>query len=422
MKFSRASASFILVTVLIEAVSRGLTIPVIPGLITKLLGPHNPNASLIYSALVALDPLTGFFFVPIMGALSDRFGRRSVILMGLSGAILIKLVLATAGSLWMLFVAQFISGAFGALAISARAYTADTLEPGLRAKAFAHIAAASAAGALIGPTLGGVLGDIHLRLPFFAAAILTSLDLLYGIFVMPESLAPEARRPLVLRKLYVTAFSALPWMLSRSVGFRQIVAGVLISDFAGGMAQAVWIFFLTRQIGWTAAQIGFSLAVAGACMLLVQGLIAQFVIRGLGDRACIFLGLTLRATGLVILGFATHSWEVYAAIVIGALAGIAQPVVQASLANEVQSSEQGRLQGSLFSVGVPFLVLAPLLGGWLYGLATSANGSGAVPGVVYFFAAALLVPACILLIRGAAPREPHQPISERYTPSTFHAK
>jgi MFS transporter, DHA1 family, tetracycline resistance protein len=388
MKRSNASTSFILFTVLLDTLGVGLIIPVGPRLIARLLhgvqhddlGAATPYVGILFATYSAMQ----FVFAPILGGLSDRFGRRAVILPSLLGAASSYLFSALAPQLWWLYVGRTIAGITGASFSAATAYITDVTPPEKRAQSFGLIGAAFGLGFIFGPVLGGMLGNVDPRLPYFVAAGLNFVNFLYGLFVLPESLPPEARRPFSLRR--ANSFGAL-----RNLGRHPVVLGLTGTLAFGYLAQlvfqSVWSVSFPLRFGWRPAQVGISLGVVGIAAAVVQGALIRVAIPRLGERGVLVGALVMNVTGLVGFGLATSAWMVYPIIIPFAMGGLAGPAIQALITREVGPSEQGELQGSLTSLSSLAAIIGPPLGTQLVFWFGTDGARPHVPGAPFFFAA-----------------------------------
>lgn len=381
-----ASVAFILVVLLLDTLGIGLIIPVLPRLMDEIIEGDLADASRYYGALVALYSAMQFIFAPIIGALSDRFGRRVVILSSLVGAALNYLLLAFAPNLAWLVVGRVIAGITGASFSAATAYIADVTPSEKRASAFGLIGAAFGLGFIIGPALGGVLGDVDLRLPFLVAAALNGLNVVYGIFVLPESLAREHRRPFSLRR--ANSFAALK-NLTRSPILLGLTGTLVCGYTAQMILQCVWALHTQARFGWTPLDIGISLAVVGVASAAVQAGLVRVAIPRLGERRAVLVGLVFSVTGYAAMASATSGWMMYVLIFPFAIGGLAGPATQAILTREVGASEQGELQGTLASLQSLTAIAGPLLATALFAQFAPETAVPRIPGAA-FYAAALL--------------------------------
>lgn len=400
MKRSNASTTFILITVLLDTLGVGLIIPVGPRLIADLLpGVHRGDmeaATPYVGILFATYSVMQFVFAPVLGGLSNRFGRRAVILPSLLGAASSYLFSALSQQLWWLFVGRTIAGITGASFSAATAYITDVTPPEKRAQSFGLIGAAFGFGFIFGPVLGGMLGNADPRLPYFVAAGLNFVNFSYGLFVLPESLPREARRAFSFRR--ANSFGAL-----RNLGRHPIVLGLTGTLALGYLAQlifqSVWSVSFPLRFGWKAAQVGISLGVVGVAAALVQGGLIRVAIPRLGERGVLVCALVMNVTGLVGFGLATADWMVYPIILPFAMGGLAGPAIQALITREVGPSEQGELQGSLTSLSSLAAIVGPPLGTQLVVWFGTKGARPYVPGAPFFFAACCNVIGLALALR-----------------------
>ncbi|MCD6338750.1 MAG: TCR/Tet family MFS transporter, partial [Verrucomicrobia bacterium] len=320
-----AAVSFVLVVVCLDVLGFGLIIPILPKLVEELMGGDVPGASKIYGWLTALYFLMQFLFAPILGSLSDRLGRRPVILLALLGSAADYLFLALAPTVGWFFLGRAISGLTGASVTAAMAYVADVTPPEKRAQSFGLIGAMFGLGFVAGPALGGVLGDVSLRLPFLAAAGLTFLNWIYGLLVMPESLPPERRRPAPWGQAH--PLGAILALRDNPKTRRLGLAYFLI--FMGQMSlNSVWVLYAGYRYGWSVAEIGLSLAVFGVMAMIVKGGVVRVVIPWLGEAGALRWGLIITALSYAGYGLAAQGWMVYLILVLGSLGGVASPALQ----------------------------------------------------------------------------------------------
>ncbi len=389
----RAAMAFILVNGLLNAMGFGLVVPVLPRLVAELAGDGIAAAGGTYGALVASYAALLFLCAPLLGHLSDRFGRRPVILLALAAAIIDNVVAAVTGSLALLFVARAVAGACGANAAAAAAYIADVTPPDQRGRAYALAGAVFGLGFILGPALGGLLGEWGPRLPFWAAAGLTAGNFLYGWLVLPESLAPAERQPLRLAALNPLA-SLSGWHQSRLV---RGMLGAFFCFAAGQSAiQATWVLFVGERLGWGSGEVGLSLATLGIGAILAQGVLAPRLIARLGEPGSLVLGLCF--TILASLGFALvwQGWQVYALIALVLVAFVAGPAAQAIVSKAAGAGGQGRLQGAVSGVSSLASIVGPVGGAAVF--AAFAGPPWDLPGAGFLLAALFtgLALACAL--------------------------
>ena len=388
---------FIFVTMFIDILGLAIIVPILPELIGELLGRDTSSTGRYLGVIVAVYALMQFLFAPVLGALSDRFGRRPIILISLFGFGIDYLIQGWAPSIGWLFVGRFIAGVMGASITTANAYIADVSTPDTRARNFGFVGVAFGLGFTLGPALGGVLGAIHLRLPFFVAAALALVNGLYGFFVLPESLALEHRRP-------VSFANMNPMASLRRLRAYPLVAGlafaVLFSSLAQRGMENVWVLHAGYRYGWNTQTNGLTLALVGVMAILVQGLLVRPTVRRLGERRTIMLGLTVSTLAFLGYGLASDGWMVLVIIVFGALAGLAMPAIQGLVAGTVGPSEQGEIQGALTSLTSLTSIFAPLIfTAGLFSFFTSDAAPMALPGAPFLLGSILFAVSLVVLMR-----------------------
>jgi DHA1 family tetracycline resistance protein-like MFS transporter len=396
----RAAIPFVLVTVLLDTLGVGLIIPVGPRLVASFLGDDLEAASHWFGLLVSLYSLMQFVFAPVLGGLSDRFGRRAVILMSLAGAATSYMVSGLAPALGWLFLGRLVAGITGASFSAANAYIADVTPPEKRAASFGAVGAVFGLGFILGPALGGALGDYGLRIPYFVGAGLNFVNLLYGFFVLPESLKPENRRPFTLA-------AASPIGALRSLGRHRVVlrlTGTLFCAFMAQMIlQSVWALSSQARYGWSLRAVGLSLMVVGLGMAVVQGGLVRLIVPRVGEGRALLLGLAISATGYAAMGWAPRGWMIYALIALLSLGGISGPAVQTILTREVGPKEQGALQGALNSLQGLAAIVGPILGTTLLAWFAPEGARLRVPGAPFYAAAAFCAAGLLLAARAVTP-------------------
>jgi DHA1 family tetracycline resistance protein-like MFS transporter len=389
-----AALIFIFITVLIDVLSFGVIIPVLPGLVRQFTGGDFVQAAWWIGIFGFLFAAIQFVSSPIQGTLSDRYGRRPVILLSCLGLGIDFVLMALAQSLPWLLVARIFSGMFSASFTTANAYIADVTAPEKRAKAFGMIGAAFGLGFILGPILGGQLSKFDLRAPFWFAAGLALLNFLYGWFVLPESLPKEKRTTrfdwahanpigsLVLLKKYPQVFG--------------LAAVVFLANFAHYVYPSVFVLFAEYQYRWSEEQVGLVLAVVGVCSVIVQAGLIGPLVKTLGERRALLLGLGCGVVGFVIYGFAEVGWVFLIGLPISALWGVAGPASQSLITRQVDASAQGRVQGALMSLVSLAGVFAPLAFAGTFGLFISDRAPAHLPGAAWLLAALLLFSALVV--------------------------
>ena len=389
--------AFILVTLFIDILGIGIIVPILPVLIREFLGGNNVQAAVYYGVIISTYATMQFLCAPVLGALSDRHGRRPVILVSLFGLGIDYLIQGWAPSIGWLFLGRIIAGIMGASITTANAYIADVSTPQTRAQNFGFVGAAFGLGFIFGPVLGGLLGAISLRLPFFVAAGLALVNWLYGFFVLPESLAPEHRSTVSWRKMN-------PLASLRRLGTYPLVAGLAVAFLFATMAQRglenVWILYTGFRYGWDLLTNGLTLGLVGVMAVLVQGLLIKPIVARIGERRSITLGLTVSTLAFLAYGLASQGWMVSVIIVFGALAGVALPTIQGLVAGTVLPSEQGKIQAAFTSLTSLTAIFSPLIfTAGLFSFFTSAAAPVILPGAPFFLGSLLFLVSLGLLVR-----------------------
>jgi DHA1 family tetracycline resistance protein-like MFS transporter len=392
----RGGVFFVLITVLLDTLGVGLIIPVGPRLVGSFLGDDLRAASHYFGLLFSLYSVMQFFFAPVLGALSDRFGRRPVILLSLLGAATSYLLSGFAPTLGWLFVGRTIAGITGASFSAAGAYVADVTPPERRAQGFGMIGAAFGLGFILGPALGGLLGDLGLRIPYFVAAGLNFLNLLYGLLVLPESLTRENRRAFSFRR--ANPIGALH-TLARHPVVLGLTGTMLCSFLAQFILQSTWALYNQSRFGWSLRDVGLSLMAVGLASGLVQGLLVRVVTPRLGERRVLVIGLAIGAFGHLAFGIADRGWMMYAIVIPFCLGGLAGPATQAIISRAVGPSEQGELQGSMSSLSGIAAIAGPLIGTGLLAHFGPETALPHIPGAPFFAAAAFNALGLALALR-----------------------
>lgn len=387
-----AAIAFILVTALLDVMSMGIVIPVLPQLIESLSGSSSA-AGLWNGLFVALWAGMQFICSPIIGSLSDRFGRRPVILLSVCGLALDYVLMAVAPNLWWLALGRILAGVTSSSFTSVFAYMADITRPEDRARGYGLIGAAFSGGFVAGPLLGGILGEISLRAPFWAAAGLSGLAFLYGLVVLPESLPQEKRMAFSWAR--ANPFGALTLLRSHPELSSLAIVNFLLY-FAHHLFSAVFVLYAGDRYGWGAWQVGSLLALVGLLDMGVQGFLVGPVVKRLGDRTTMVTGLAFGAVGIACMGLAPTGWLFVAAMLPNALWGLAMPTIQSLMTQRVSESEQGQLQGANNSVGSIAGIVSPLFFGGIYALSVGGNPTLPFIGSAFLIAAAVLGSAALL--------------------------
>ncbi len=384
----KAALGFIFVTLLIDVTGFGIIIPVMPKLISELIHGNLSQASAIGGWLTFAYAIMQFLFAPVLGNLSDRFGRRPVLLFSLLGFGVDYIFLAFAPSIGWLFVGRTIAGITGASFTTASAYIADISTPENRAQNFGMIGAAFGLGFIIGPVLGGLLGQYGSRVPFMAAAGLSLLNALYGFFVLPESLSKENRRPFNIKR--ANPVGAL-LQLKKYPAISGLVISLILLYTANNGMQSTWSYYGMEKLSWNEAMVGYSLGFVGLMTALVQTVVIRWAIPKLGSEKSLYTGFLFYSAGLFLFAFAANSWQMFAFIVPYSLGGIAGPALQSIMSGFVPPNEQGELQGALTSLMSATTIFAPVLMTSLFAFFTSANSPFLFPGAPFFLGAVLVL-------------------------------
>ena len=404
----RAGLGFIFGAVIIDTLGAGLIIPVVPRLINSFEGVDLSQASSFYGFLVALYALLSFVFASAVGSLSDRLGRRPVLLLSLLGLGLDYVIIALAPNLAWLVVGRVFAGIFGAIETTAMAYIADISKPEERAKNFGLIGAAFGLGFIVGPLLGGVLGGIDIRLPFWCAAGFSLLNVMYGLFVLPESLAPEYRRPFSWARANpvgsLLALRRFPSVLTLTGVYT--LTRLSLNGLIG-----VFVLYTSYRFGWSVTEVGISLAVTGVALAVVQGALVGPVVERLGEGRTALLGLTLSVLSYVLYGLADNAWVFYAAIVLSSSGGLVAPSVQGAISSRVAPEEQGLLQGALAGINNLANVVAPLLTAGLFAYVVSRSTPFGFAAISLFLCA-LIEFSALLVARQAFTQPTSSPVDQ----------
>ncbi|MBS0445574.1 MAG: MFS transporter [Proteobacteria bacterium] len=386
---------FIMLTVLIDMVSIGLIIPVLPPLVGTFTHSQSEQA-FWYGAVTIVFGIANFFGSPILGRLSDRYGRRPVLLIGFSGLALGFFVTGMATALWMLLVVRLFSGAMQSNIAVANAYVADITPPAGRAKAFGKLGAMLGMGFILGPVLGGLLGGINLHLPFFVAGCLACVNWLYGWFVLPESLPPERRQPFVLRE--ANPIDSLRG-LAELKGVGSLVGVLALSALAQFMTNTSWVLYTSFKFGWGPTQNGWSLFAIGLMSVLVQGVLLGRLLKRFSPQRLAIMGLVSSALCFVMWGAANEGWMLYAVMFVNVLGFAAPTAMQSIIANAADPTTQGRTAGAVGSLNSMMAVLAPAIGAPLLATVSHLPHGDWRIGAPFYFCALLQAVSMLIALR-----------------------
>jgi DHA1 family tetracycline resistance protein-like MFS transporter len=389
----KAALGFIFVTLLIDVTGFGVIIPVIPTLLSNLLHVKLAEAAPYGGWLIASFAIMQFLFSPLIGNLSDQYGRRPILLASLFGFGVDYMLTAFAPTIGWLFVGRIVAGITGASMTTAMAYIADVSEPEKRAQNFGLIGAAFGLGFIIGPAIGGMLAQYGTKAPFFAAAGLTMLNWLYGYFILPESLKPENRRKFEWKR--ANPIGSLLFFLRYKV-ILGLVASIVLLYVAAHAIQSCWAYFTMVKFNWNEAWVGYSLGFVGLLVGLVQGLLIRVIVPKLGQQRSVYIGLALYSLGFLLFAFATQGWMMFVFLVPYCLGGIAGPSLQGILSSQVPPNQQGELQGALTSLISLTTIFGPILMTWLFYSFTTESAPIYFPGAVMLAGAVMTMLSAFL--------------------------
>lgn len=387
--------TFILITVVIDSMGIGLILPVMPDLIREVTGGDLAYAAAWGGVLSAIFAVMQFLFGPVIGNLSDRFGRRPILLVALFVMALDYLVMALAGAMWLLIIGRVVGGITAATQSTAAAYMADISKPEEKAANFGLISAAFGVGFILGPLVGGLLGELGTRAPFYAAAALAAANLAFGYFVLPETVDDRIRRPFEWRR-------ANPFGAFASVG-RLPGVGVLLMVFflyqvAFFVYPSIWAYFTEAQFGWDNGMIGVSLASFGVAMALVQGLLIRFILARLGERWTVAFGLLFNIGAFAVMTLIANGTVALILTPLTALGAVVIPALQGLMSRQVNDDAQGELQGVLTSIGAVSMILSPVLMTQTFAFFTSEGTNIYLPGAPFAVSLILMVIGALIFV------------------------
>lgn len=389
----QAAIGFIFITMLIDITGWGIIIPVIPKLIKELIHADISEAAKFGGWLTFAYAITQFVCAPLIGNLSDKFGRRPIILISLFAFALDYLLLAFSPTITWLFVGRIIAGVTGASITTASAYIADVSTPENRAKNFGMIGAAFGLGFIIGPVIGGLLGQFGSRVPFYAAAILCMLNFLYGYFILPESLAKENRREFEWKR--ANPIGAL-LNLKKYPTLIGLIVSIFLLYVGSHAVHSNWSFFTMYRFHWDEKMVGLSLGAIGLLVGAVQGGLIRWTSPRLGNEKSIYLGLALYTIGMLLFAFATESWMMFAFLIPYCLGGIAGPAMQSVISGKVPPNEQGAIQGTLASLMSASAIVGPPMMTNTFYFFTHKDAPFQLPGAPFLLGGFLMLVSTIL--------------------------
>lgn len=391
-----AALGFIFITLLIDSIGFGIIIPVMPDLITQMTHSNLSVASEYGGWLTFAYSFMQFICAPVIGNLSDKYGRRPVLLFSLFGFGVDYLFLSLAPTIWWLFVGRIIAGITGASFTTASAYIADISTPEKRAQNFGLIGAAFGLGFIIGPGIGGQLTKYGVRFPFYAAAVLALLNWLYGFFILPESLSKEHRRKFEWKR--ANPLGSLV-QLKKYPAVAGLIISLILVYISAHAVQSTWTFYNMEKFNWTPQLVGYSLTFVGVMIALVQGGLIRAVIPKLGKERSVYVGLGLYSVGFLLFAFATQGWMMFAFMIPYALGGIAGPSIQGIISTHVPPNEQGELQGALTSLMSATSIVGPVLMTSLFAYFTTKDAPIIFPGAPFAMGALLTLFSTLLAYR-----------------------
>ena len=398
IRFDNRAVPIVLAAVVVDVIGFGIVMPVLPALVTELGHVDLAAATSISGWMLAVFAIAQFFAGPVLGNLGDRFGRRPVLIVAMAGFSLDYLLMAGAPSLAWLFVGRAVAGIAGATFGPAGAVIADVTEPDRRAKTFGLLGAAFGVGFIIGPALGGLVAGLGHRAPFLVAAALAALNAVAMLLFLPETLAPENRRPFRLRE--ATVIGAFRPLFAAGSAAPLLVAWFLW-QLGGIVYPATWSFWCAIRFGWSATEIGWSLAWVGLLQLLVQLFVTERAVGRFGERTAAVIGLASSAATLLAYGFVTQGWQVYAFFLVGSLGALAYPAMNGMLSRLVDATRQGALQGGLGSMNSVAAIVGPLIAAQSLAIGSRHGFVGAA-----FLVAGTLTGAAMLIVALRVPRLP----------------
>lgn len=384
----KAAIGFIFITMLIDITGWGIIIPVVPDLIKELIHADIGEAAKYGGWLGFAYAFTQFIFSPVVGNLSDKYGRRPIILISLFGFTIDYIFLALSPNIYWLFIGRIIAGVTGASITTASAYIADISTNEDRAKNFGLIGAAFGVGFIIGPVIGGLLGHYGPRVPFYAAAVLCLINFLYGYFILPESLDQDHRRPFDWKR--ANPIGSLKF-LGKHPEISTMVISLILIYIAGHAVQSNWNYFTMYLFNWDVKMVGISLGIIGLLVGLVQGLLIRWINPKIGNERSIYYGLLLYAIGMLLFAFATESWMMFVFLVPYCLGGICGPALQSVITQNIPSNQQGELQGALTSLISATSIVGPPLMTNLFYYFTHKSAPFQFPGAPFFLGFILML-------------------------------
>lgn len=383
----RLAFTFIIITLTIDAMGIGLIIPVMPDLLQQIEGGDLGNAAIWGGILATVFAVMQFIFGPTIGSLSDRFGRKPVLLVSLVIIAVDFIVMGLAHSIWLLVITRIIGGIAAATQATAAAFISDISTPENRSANFGILGATFGVGFVLGPLMGGLLGEVGLRVPFFAAAALATLNLILGYFVLPETVTDQTRRPFDIKRANplgaLTQIRLIP-------GLSRFLLVFFLYEFAFYVYPAVWVYYAKAQFGWDSGMLGVSLASFGISVAVVEGILIRRILPWLGERRTIVLGFIFSIGIFVVLGFLTSGFWALLLAPISALGSVVIPAMRGIFANKAEANQQGEIQGIVSSTQSLAVIFAPLVLTYVFYASTRPDGPIFLPGAPFLLAAAIV--------------------------------
>ena len=383
----RLAFTFVIITLTIDAIGIGLIIPVMPDLLQQIEGGDLGNAAIWGGILATVFAVMQFIFGPTIGSLSDRFGRRPVLLVSLVIIAMDFIVMGLALSIWLLVITRIIGGIAAATQATAAAFISNISTPENRSANFGILGATFGVGFVLGPLMGGLLGEVGLRVPFFAAAALATLNLILGYFVLPETVTDQTRRPFDIKRANplgaLTQIRLIP-------GLSRFLLVFFLYEFAFYVYPAVWVYYAKAQFGWDSGMLGVSLASFGISVAVVEGILIRRILPWLGERRTIVLGFIFSIGIFVVLGFLTSGFWALLLAPISALGSVVIPAMRGIFANKAEANQQGEIQGIVSSTQSLAVIFAPLVLTYVFYASTRPDGPIFLPGAPFLLAAAIV--------------------------------
>ena len=392
MKSKKTALLFIFITILVDVIGIGIIIPIIPDLIMELTGEGTAQAVIYGMWLTTAFAGMQFLFSPVLGELSDKYGRRPILLIALLGLSIDYLIHAWAPTITFLFIGRFLAGITGASFTVASAYIADISTPEEKAKNFGIIGAAFGLGFIIGPGIGGFFGEIDIRLPFYIAAGLTFANFIFGYFFVPESLTSENRRPVDIMKM-IPGVSLIS--LRKYKGVLLLITAFFLANLAGQALPSTWSYYGIERYDWSPWEIGISLMVVGLLVAIAQGFLVGIVVKKIGKKRTVIFGFLLWTIGMFLFSQASEPWMLYAFLIPYAFGGVAGPTIQGIISNQVSEKEQGNLQGAITGLVSVTAILGQLIFSSVFYYFIREETTIYFPGASYALAAIILLVAFV---------------------------